>query len=710
MKLLLKILFVLIPICLLCIVHTDAQQGNVPQLRSRLSTLEKNQDYLKDTAYANTINQLAFIYADSNPDSAISILNRILPQLQASHYNQGETDAYKILGNAWTTKGNFRKGDEYYQKAYQLAKKIKYKKEIPGILNNIGLSYLNQGDYSTALNNFYLALKEAEVNNDQYVIGRTLNNIAIIHFYQGKMDEAETDYKQMLKIAEEMADTTSMALAYNNIGEVDLEKNDLLVANSNLTKALQLAIKTNKTDLQIASTKNLGYVYYKLDSFPKSATYFQNAYKLSISLGNNPSACKALIGLAKCEQKMHEFDKALADGLEAVLLAEQMKQLVLMRDANEIVSTVYEARDNGMKALSYYKAYKQYADSVHNLESERLATTLKAQFDFSKKELEFQRKTLQQRWLIISAFAALLLLLVIVWIVNRNRRRAKHANKILQQKNHVIEREKARSEEALAKLKVTQSQLIQAEKMASLGELTAGIAHEIQNPLNFVNNFSEVSTELLDEMQEALQKEDVEEVNAIASDVKDNLQKITYHGKRADAIIKGMLQHSKASTGKKELTDVNALADEYLRLSYHGLRSKDRDFNANFITNYDGSIGKIEVVSQDIGRVLLNLYNNAFYSVNEKKKRLNGTFEPTVEVTTKRVGDKVELSVRDNGTGIPQKAVAKIYQPFFTTKPTGQGTGLGLSLSYDIIKAHGGEIKVESKEEEGTEFVIILPQ
>ncbi len=263
-------------------------------------------------------------------------------------------------------------------------------------------------------------------------------------------------------------------------------------------------------------------------------------------------------------------------------------------------------------------------------------------------------------------------------------------------------------------LKSTQSQLIQSEKMASLGELTAGIAHEIQNPLNFVNNFSEVSNELVDEMNDELDKGDIAEAKTIATDIKQNLEKINHHGKRADAIVKGMLQHSQASTGKKEPTNINALADEYLRLAYHGLRAKDKEFNADFKTEFDESIGKINIVPQDIGRVLLNLYNNAFYAVNERQKaessKLNAENRhvPTVTVVTKKLNANIEIRVADNGNGIPQKVVDKIFQPFFTTKPTGQGTGLGLSLSYDIIKAHGGEIKVETKEGEGSEFIIIL--
>ncbi|HMK19577.1 MAG TPA: ATP-binding protein [Chitinophagaceae bacterium] len=272
-----------------------------------------------------------------------------------------------------------------------------------------------------------------------------------------------------------------------------------------------------------------------------------------------------------------------------------------------------------------------------------------------------------------------------------------------------LKAEKNRAENALAELKATQKQLIQSEKMASLGELTAGIAHEIQNPLNFVNNFSEVNKELLIELNEEIEKGNYDEVKTIAKDITDNEEKIGHHGKRADAIVKGMLQHSGSSSGQKEPTDINALADEYLRLAYHGLRAKDKSFNATTKTDFDNKIDKINIMSQDIGRVILNLINNAFYAVDEKKKQTDEGYEPTVTVTTIKQNGKVEIKVKDNGNGIPQKVLDKIFQPFFTTKPTGQGTGLGLSLSYDIVKAHGGELKVETKEGEGTEFIIHLP-
>jgi two-component system, NtrC family, sensor kinase len=285
----------------------------------------------------------------------------------------------------------------------------------------------------------------------------------------------------------------------------------------------------------------------------------------------------------------------------------------------------------------------------------------------------------------------------------------------VEERTAALTKQKQELQQTITELKATQAQLIQSEKMASLGELTAGIAHEIQNPLNFVNNFSEVSTELVDELNQEIASGNIEEVKLIANDLKQNLEKINHHGKRAGDIVKGMLQHSRSSTGVKEPTDINNLADEYLRLAYHGLRAKDKTFNAIMKTDYDPGIGKINVVAQDIGRVILNLITNAFYSVNEKSKSIQQDnaevkYQPTVTVSTKLVGGRVEIRVADNGNGIPQQVIDKIFQPFFTTKPAGQGTGLGLSLSYDIVKAHGGKIRAHNKETGGAEFLIILPQ
>lgn len=286
--------------------------------------------------------------------------------------------------------------------------------------------------------------------------------------------------------------------------------------------------------------------------------------------------------------------------------------------------------------------------------------------------------------------------------------------KIVAERTSELTKQKEELQRTLQELRNAQAQLIHSEKMASLGELTAGVAHEIQNPLNFVNNFSEINTELIEEIQHEIDKGNNKDAKAILNDLKDNEQKINFHGKRADSIVKGMLQHSRSSSGIKEPGDINALTDEYLRLAYHGLRAKDKSFNATLKTNYDDSIGSIDIVPQDIGRVILNLITNAFYAVTEKlvtaRAAGDNTYEPTVTVSTKKLHNCIEIKISDNGNGIPAKIANKIFQPFFTTKPTGQGTGLGLSMSYDIItKGHNGELKTESVENEGATFIIILP-
>ncbi|RZJ63245.1 MAG: histidine kinase [Flavobacterium sp.] len=298
---------------------------------------------------------------------------------------------------------------------------------------------------------------------------------------------------------------------------------------------------------------------------------------------------------------------------------------------------------------------------------------------------------------------------IVLQLSEEKRFQAENQQKVLEAE---VDRQTHDLKQTLSELKSTQSQLIQAEKMASLGELTAGIAHEIQNPLNFVNNFSDVSNELVDEILVESQKSKVERDDELISenlhDIKQNLSKIAHHGKRADAIVKGMLQHSRTTSGEKELTNLNVLADEYLRLAYHGLRAKDKSFNAELITNFDANLPKVKVIPQDVGRVLLNLITNAFYATQERSKFEGESFKPIVEVSTSSVGNNIEISVKDNGNGIPEAIKEKIFQPFFTTKPTGEGTGLGLSLAYDIVKAHGGELQVETIEGESTTFIISI--
>ncbi|HMH34134.1 MAG TPA: ATP-binding protein, partial [Puia sp.] len=371
-------------------------------------------------------------------------------------------------------------------------------------------------------------------------------------------------------------------------------------------------------------------------------------------------------------------------------------------DASKILMRSFESRNQPDSALKYVKVMLAAKDSIFS--QARTQQTLLLDFNEKQRRLEIasaKEKYQDQLRLygLIGIIAIFVIIAALLWRNNFHREKA----------NRQLYRQKQELESTLNELKSTQKQLIQSAKMASLGELTAGIAHEIQNPLNFVNNFSEVTKELIDEASLAHEAGNAKEVKELLSTVRENADKIIHHGKRADSIVKGMLQHSRETKGQKEPTNINTLADEYLRLSYQGFRARDKSFNATLKTDFDPNMDKINIVPQDIARVLLNLYNNAFYASFAKASVASSAFEPIVSVSTKRLPDSIEIRVKDNGNGIPQKILDKIFQPFFTTKPPGQGTGLGLSLSYDIIKAHGGELTVETKEGEGAEFIVQIP-
>lgn len=368
-----------------------------------------------------------------------------------------------------------------------------------------------------------------------------------------------------------------------------------------------------------------------------------------------------------------------------------------------LLSKIYIKKGILDSAIKYTNHYHTIKDSIYNN-----ANTMRAQsqeFEDQQKQRDIDSKQSayknKVRFLFMGLIIAVLLLLAaIFW---RNNKKTRKLNLLLQEQKQQVQ-------SALQELEVTQSQLIQSAKMASLGELTAGIAHEIQNPLNFVNNFSEVNREMIAELREELQAGNIEEALVLAGDIESNESKIYHHGKRADNIVKGMLEHSRTSSGQKEPTDLNKLADEYLRLAYHGLRAKDKSFNAELNTHFDGSLPLVKVIPQDLGRVLLNLLNNAFYSVQQKQKTAQTTYRPTVEITTNLGKNFVEITIKDNGIGIPEAIEKKIMQPFFTTKAAGEGTGLGLSLSYDIVvKGHGGNLTVVSQEDQGAAFTLLLP-
>ncbi len=402
-----------------------------------------------------------------------------------------------------------------------------------------------------------------------------------------------------------------------------------------------------------------------------------------------------------------KIEKAIAEAREAYVLSMPINDPAAKRFAAELLNTCYEKSGNLDSAYYFLKLKDSLNDQIQAHSNAIEIQQFRYDQQIGRKEKEaaavLQGQKNRSRILIYVFLTAVIFFLVIAIIQWWNNQQKKKANLTLQH-------QKQKVESTLLELKSTQAQLIQNEKMASLGELTAGIAHEIQNPLNFVNNFSEVNKELIEELKAEGLKPQTDRSEQLEKELLNNLiensEKINHHGKRADAIVKRMLQHSRTGAGTRQPADINALADEYLRLAYHGVRAKDNSFNVDLKTDFDLSIEKLNVVPQDIGSVLLNIYNNAFYAVNEKKKINGGNYQPTVSVQSRKINDKVILTVKDNGNGIPSKIIDKIFQPFFTTKPAGQGTGLGLSLSYDMIKANGGEIKVNTNENEGSEFII----
>jgi len=688
----------------------------VQSLEAELKQLSSNPDYAKDTVYLNKANELGFLLAETDPDNAFSFLDQQLDRCRKAGYKKGESDALKIYGNALQNKGDFAASISYYQDALSIAKSIPDNTLVPGILNNIGLVNYNLGNYAEALSKFYEAIKGAEDAGNLYVKAAALNNIALIYFEQEKLEEAKIKYRDMLEIYRKLGNEGRMILAYNNIGDVELKQNRPLEALQNLTIGYNSALKLQSPEFIEMTARTLAGIYAALDSTEKAESFFRQSMDIAREKGYGVPYSHSLIGLADLYFRQGKYVEALDFANEGLVEAQRMGQPMQLRNANELLAKIMEKQGDYKSALEKYKQFKQFSDSINNTQGKRLATALESEYEFSKKSMEFEKASIRQQWLIFSGGIGLITFLVILFLVYRNRNNLNKAYNSLMDKNSEIEQKNTVLENTLTQLKSTQLLLIQSEKMASLGELTAGIAHEIQNPLNFVNNFSEISMDLVDEMNQEIEKGDMEEAKFLASELKGNLSRISSHGKRAGSIVKGMLEHSRKSEGKKELTDLNQLADECLRLSFHGLRAKDKSFNADFKADLAPDLPQISVVSQDIGRVLLNLINNAFYACTDLSQRPEGQvsdgkseFKPQVKISTRKTANEIIISVKDNGPGIPEAIREKIFQPFFTTKPSGKGTGLGLSLSYDIIKAHEGDLKVESIVGQGTTFFIHLP-
>jgi signal transduction histidine kinase len=595
---------------------------------------------------------------EADPIYCLEFAAKIYKISQKNNDRNAEATAWTYYGQGYRLMGNYTKALECHYKSIAIATKIGNKSQIAFSYNQLGNIYKDREENDKAIEIYRIALFFSEEGRGKIVKYAPPNNLGSVYLNEGKLDSS---------------------IYYSNRS---LEVLQLTNQNQNIFIPIILG--------------NLGGAYSRMNKKKDAEKYFQRALSIVAKPDYKSIRVKYLVFFTIAEhfRRNQQLDSCLYYAKMAITVLENTVFGYLMAKPAQLLSELYEGK-NADSTVKYLRIYLKTNEVINSTRVTQQLQVMAFEEEQRKLELEQTRKEAQVRLKIYFLIAGLLLVSIFGLLMFRNNRQKHKINTKL--------------ENTLANLQATQKQLVQSEKMASLGELTAGIAHEIQNPLNFVNNFSEVSTELVDEMKSEIKKGNYDEVNVIADDVKQNLEKINHHGQRAADIVKGMLQHSRSSSGLKEPTDINALADEYLRLAYHGLRAKDIDFNATMKTDFDKSIGKIKIIPQDIGRVILNLITNAFYAVNEKSKQGIADYEPTVSVSTKKVNDKVEIKVTDNGNGIPANILDKIFQPFFTTKPTGQGTGLGLSLSYDIVKAHGGELMVESKEGAGSEFLIQLP-
>jgi two-component system NtrC family sensor kinase len=605
----------------------------------------------KDTSRVLILSDLCFYYRNTNVDSSIVYGHDAWNLAQKIKFVRGEADVLSKLGLSYREKGDLPKSLELLFRAMKIAQDNRYFLILANAYRRIAHVYRDLSDYQKSLAYSHLALENDLRINNKRGIATEYMNFAITYQHMNNPDSA------------------------SYYGEKAYEMSDYI------------------EDLKPEVFKVLGDVQAMKNIKNKAAEWYHKGIQQALSLNDFRTTSFIYSNMAGMYRKFNIADSAIICAEQGVLYGQKTSyQKGILLSAN-LLSQIYDSIDP-VKALEYHKIAAAAKDSLFGAGNIQTIQALVSKEETRQKELESTKSAYQNRLRLYGLSTGLAVFLIIALILYRNNRQKQKTNKIL--------------EATLLDLKTTQSQLILSEKMASLGELTAGIAHEIQNPLNFVNNFSELNKELLLEMKDEIEKGNIEDAKSLAANAIDNQEKINHHGKRADAIVRGMLQHSRSSTGIKEVTDINALCDEYLRLSYHGYRAKDNTFNSTLNTNYDKTIGPLNIIPQDIGRVILNLINNAFYAVQEKKAKLGNEYSATVSLNTKKSGDNVLISIKDNGNGIPQNILDKIFQPFFTTKPAGQGTGLGLSLSYDIVKAHGGELKVQAQEGEGSEFIIQL--
>ncbi len=609
----------------------------------------------------------------------------------------------------------------YTQKSLTLAEKIDDNLGIARGQNAMCVTLTRAGSYPLALEYGFKGLAGFEKLKDTLGIVLNLAGICLCFREQG-------DNKNAIKYGVKALKLIELFGAHPN----RINSSEIKMRIVNISGTLSAAYeKDNQLDSALKygvrayeSRKDwsgilyvLGNTYLKKEQYDKALHYFKLGLPASIKTNFQKDKLEILTGISNVFIQKGVLDSAISYSKQ--VLADQYGKFypASLLVASSQLASIYETQKKTDSAFKYLKQAISLKDTLFNQGKTIAVQSLIFKEDQKKKELEDAELKFQNRLKIYGLMSGLTVLALVVLLLWRNNQHKQRAYELLRDQKKETDKQRDKAEKALTELKSTQAQLIQSEKLASLGELTAGIAHEIQNPLNFVNNFSELSVELVSELLEERNKEyglrDEALEKDLLNDLAQNQEKINLHGKRASSIVKGMLEHSRASTGVKELTDINKLADEYLRLAYHGLRAKDSTFNSDFKTDFDENLPKIEVIPQDLGRVLLNIINNAFYATQQRFRPLQGdkaVYLPKITVSTKAIDNQIIIKVKDNGIGMTEATKAKVFQPFFTTKPTGQGTGLGLSLAYDIVtKGHGGTIECESVEGEGTTFTVKLP-
>ena len=595
---------------------------------------------------------------------------------------------------------------QYAQEGLEVAQKAKFPKGISRNMNRIGAIMRVTGNYPKSLKMHLDAEKIAEECGDYEGLARNYNNLGLFYSVQKDSKKAIETYFKGIAVAKKVHDQNLERILLSNIGMDYAFLNSLDSARVYTQSAYELAVKQKSNNINVLLT-NLANVNFRAKNYQLALDYYRQSLPYSKEVEDFSILGQSYFGMATIFKKINFLDSSLIYAHKSIRPAIESNNIKSLYESNSLLAELYENIDI-KKSYQYYKQATVAKDSMFNqqkakqVENVSFAENLKKQ-DFISNEKEFKNK--QWSFVLLSIIGVVFLISLILF---RNNRIQNKANKLLSKQKQEIELQRSKAENALNELESTQIQLVQKEKLASLGEITAGIAHEIQNPLNFVNNFSELSIELADELKEEFNKinipvEKKEYLEEILRDLTQNQERIHGHGKRASSIVSNMLEHSRSSNGEIQSTDMNKLVEEYLSLSYHGMKAKNKAFNADYQLVADEDLPQIRVNQQDIGRVLLNLFNNAFYAAAQ-------SVNPSVRVITKKNDENLVIEVIDNGKGVPKDILPKIFQPFFTTKPTGEGTGLGLSLSYDIItKGNNGKIEVLSEEGKGATFVIKLP-